>query len=389
MKSIAVNSLRPFSPPPGTLYLDEEYILCTPDINLPQYLHQTLSDWGYSEILLEENVSSFTPSVRNLAEGDVTHVFIEETGKETNQKKEANKYYVEFLENLQKTTDNFSKKGSLNVEEVATQAKEIYSQLKSYRKYLLKMTELDRNGFPYLTCHSVNTAILSMAIAESMKIPAHRIIEIGMGALLHEIGMLHQNYAKIQSADRELNADEIKSLRAHPVLSYKIIKEKGFPVSVCMTALEHHEREDGKGYPQALKADAITAGAKIISVASVYDAQVSTRPHRESRDAHSTILDLIKEMGKGYHEQVVKHLVLTLGLYPLGTFVELTDGAYAQVVDFEPETPKTPQLKLLTNKEKKPLSEFPIVKTGEKPEWNIVKAMSREDAFKLKNNGII
>jgi len=390
MKSIPVESVRPLLYPDGILYLDEDYVLCSPDVPVSENLVKRLKAWNYKTILIDESVKPQTKTLaQNLSEGDVTHVFLDDENRDTKDKKKTQEIYVTFLENLQQSLDNFNKKGALYVDEIANQAKEIYAALKDYHRFLLQLTILDRNGFPYLTCHSVNTAILSMAIGENLKIPPHRIIEIGMAGLLHEIGMLHQSFAKIQTADRKLTPEELKTLKAHPVLSYKILKEKGFPANTCLGALGHHEKEDGSGYPQGLNKENIPSSAKIIAVASAYDAMVSSRPFRPAIDGYSAILEIIKEIGKTYHDQVVRHLIAVIGFVPLGTLVELKNGSYALVHSINTKDVKKPFLKVLTSTDKKPISEHPLVQLGQSPEWELLKAYSREEYHKLKAQGLI
>lgn len=390
MKSISVDSVRPLLYPDGVLFLDEDYILCSPDIPVNENLLKRLKEWNFKTILIDESVKpNITSLPQNLSEGDVTDVFLEDETKDLKDKKKAQELYVGFLEKLQQSFDDFTKKNALSIDDIANQAKAIYNALKDYYRFLLQITVLDRNGFPYLTCHSVNTAILSIAISENMKIPPHRIIEIGMAGLLHEIGMLHQTYAKIQTLERSLTPEEIKTLKAHPVLSYKILKEKGFPANTYLGVLGHHERENGTGYPQGLKAENISSTAKIINAVSVYDALVSSRSFRPAMDGYNAMLELVKEMGKLYHEQVVRQMIAVIGLIPLGTVLEVKNGAYAQVYSLVPEAPKKPQIKVLTSPDKKPLKEHKLVQLAHSPDWELVKVFSREETFKLQSQGLI
>ena len=86
---------------------------------------------------------------------------------------------------------------------------------------------------------------------------------------------------------------------------------------------------------------------------------------------------------------MVKKLVYTLSLFPIGSFVELKSGAIAQVVDANPEAPKLPDLKILTNEKKKPITEYPLVKLTDHPEMSIVRVLDGAEVLRLKTDKVI
>jgi HD-GYP domain-containing protein (c-di-GMP phosphodiesterase class II) len=116
---------------------------------------------------------------------------------------------------------------------------------------------------------------------------------------------------------------------------------------VTIAALEHHERENGGGYPRKLTGDKISLYAKIIAVACSYEAQTNTRPHRAAKDGFSGMVDLLKNEGKQYDDTVIRALVFSLSIYPIGLYVLLSNGKKGQVVDVNPENPRYPIVQLL------------------------------------------
>jgi HD-GYP domain-containing protein (c-di-GMP phosphodiesterase class II) len=129
---------------------------------------------------------------------------------------------------------------------------------------------------------------------------------------------------------------------AHPIMGYNTLKSCGFPLAVSIPALEHHERENGSGYPRRLTADKISLYSKIIAVACSYDAISSYRPHREARDGYTGMLELLKNEGKQYDDTIIRALVYSLSIYPIGLYVMLSNGKKGQVVDVNPEKPRFP-----------------------------------------------
>ncbi len=387
MKTLPIQSLNPGAYVNQPVYLDENYILLTPDVPITTDLIQQLLNWSFREVFTDEEAEIQKP-LEKLAETESNGLVTEDDSKEKLIRQEVQKHYESHLEFCHSMFDSYGKKQTLILDSIVDQMKTLLSQIKSHKKYFLRFLDLDRSGFPYMVCHSVNTAILSMAIADTMKIPTHKILEIGMGGLLHELGMflLPENF---QNAARTLNPAEKRALLAHPILGFKQLREKSFPINTCMAVLEHHEKEDGTGYPQSFKGDKISMAGKIVSVASAYDAQITSRPYREAKNAHLSLLEFLREIGKSYDDSVVKKLVYTLSLFPIGSFVELKSGAIAQVVDANPEAPKLPDLKILTNEKKKPITEYPLVKLTDHPEMSIVRVLDGAEVLRLKTDKVI
>jgi HD-GYP domain-containing protein (c-di-GMP phosphodiesterase class II) len=158
---------------------------------------------------------------------------------------------------------------------------------------------------------------------------------------MHEAGMLKLP-TNTYLSQRPLTAHEQKAILTHPILGYSMLKSLDFPLSVCLSALEHHERENGTGYPRKLSGEKISLFSKIIAVACSYEALSSKRPHKEAKDGYTGILELLKNEGKAYDDTIVRALVLSLSIYPIGLYVLLSNGKKGQVVDVNPENPRFP-----------------------------------------------
>lgn len=205
---------------------------------------------------------------------------------------------------------------------------------------VLKKTEPDPKK-SYIATHSVRSTIIAIIIGTYLKLPGPRLLELGIAAIVHEAGMLKLPSA-IYMNERPLTPAEQKAIVTHPVLGYSLLKSLDFPLPICLAALEHHERECGAGYPRRLTGDKISLYSKIIAVACSYEALSSKRPHKEEKDGYTGMLELLKNEGKQYDDTVVKALVLSLSIYPIGLYVLLSNGKKGQVVDVNPENPRFP-----------------------------------------------
>jgi HD-GYP domain-containing protein (c-di-GMP phosphodiesterase class II) len=222
----------------------------------------------------------------------------------------------------------------------------------------------------------VRSTVLSIVLGGHFKLPPHRLIELGVASVLHEIGMVRLP-PQLYMADRKLSDQEHKSITAHPILGYNILKDKQFPLSICLAALEHHERMNGSGYPRALSGQKISLYARIIAVSCSYDAVTASRPYKEAREGYVGMVDILKNEGKQYDDIVIKALVYSLSVYPVGSFVLLTNSRIGQVIDVNPDKPSYPVVLILGSRT--PDGKETIVQTSETG-IRILKPVRREDA---------
>ena len=144
----------------------------------------------------------------------------------------------------------------------------------------------------YELCHPLNVAVISGLIAQKLDFSAMATDQVILAALLHDIGKL-----KIELTDSQalitMNEDEVKE---HTVIGYKLIKEKfELPEEIAKVALEHHENNDGSGYPQGLSSDYISEYSQIINVANYYDNLAFNRTHTiitNNKEALRTMLEV-------------------------------------------------------------------------------------------------
>jgi HD-GYP domain-containing protein (c-di-GMP phosphodiesterase class II) len=219
-----------------------------------------------------------------------------------------------------------------------------------------------------------------------MKAPPHRLIELGQACLLHEIGMLKLP-ADLPAAARALTPEERKTMAAHTLLGYRILKGFSAPENVAIAALEHHERIDGSGYPRALAAPKITDYALIIAVVCSYDAMLSRRPFKPGTlDGHASIMDLAQKNRKQYDEKVLKALVYTLSVYPVGTVVVLSNNSKGIVVKTDPNKPRSPSVQVMLDPHGKKLAEPPLVQVSETGGLTITGVLTAEEAQLVKGS---
>ena len=359
------------------VFLDEKYILLSPDVPVTREMLDRLSRWGFQELYTEKGTGDSQEPIP-VAKQAVNQVVVEQSLEEQKKQKETLTYYHNCLAFLNETFDRYQLDNTLRLSVISDKIKEMKTFTRDYRQSIFSLSDSPVEGVSYNVCHSVKTVFLSLILAETLKMPVHRQIELGITALLHRIGMLRLP-PELYMANRRLRPEEKKALYAYPVLSFRIIKGANFPMSVALGALDHCERMDGTGYPRQLAGDKISLYGKIISVTSSYTAAVARRPYKTGMDGHTGILDMIKLSGSTYDHTILRALVYTLSIFPIGTYVQLSDGSRGIVIRTDPENPKYPFIKLILNPQGAPFPERPVFQPGEGNPVTISRPLTSEE----------
>jgi len=157
---------------------------------------------------------------------------------------------------------------------------------------------------PYTGGHQRRVALLAEAIAREMKLPEAQIEGIKFAAEIHDIGKIYVP-AEILSKPTKLTNLEYTIIKTHPQAGYDILKNIEFPWPIAQIVLQHHERINGSGYPNALKNGEILLEAKILAVADVVEAMSSHRPYRPSFGLDKALEEIQLNRGRLYEPEVV------------------------------------------------------------------------------------
>jgi HD-GYP domain-containing protein (c-di-GMP phosphodiesterase class II) len=328
------------------VYLDGYFVITAPEMAISPAMKAALEEWGFQTLHSDgEPVEEYTLEEAPSLESPVV-VFTDATDIE--QMRRAETVYLQFQYYVSSVFARILVNTAPDLAEMTIKVKELCDFVKNDRRYILR--EL-RNAEPateqnYLVSHTAKSTILSIIIGSYLKLAGYRLIELGIAAILHETGMLRLPPETYMNS-RSLNSGERNAILAHPALGYNLLKSFDLPLAVTIPALEHHERENGGGYPRQLTGDKISLYSKIIAVACSYEAQTSRRPHKNAKDGFEGMMDLLKNQGKQYDDTVIRALVFSLSIYPIGLYVLLSNGRKGQVVDVDPGNPRYPLVQVL------------------------------------------
>ncbi|MGL5068725.1 MAG: HD-GYP domain-containing protein [Sarcina sp.] len=199
----------------------------------------------------------------------------------------------------------------------------------------------------YTYQHSVNVATLSVALGIGIALPKSKLIDLCIGALLHDIGKVFVGKEIIQKP-AELTEDEFNIIKMHPKMGYDYIKNIDNIKTACkMIVLQHHERIDGTGYPNSLVDDDINSLAKIVSIADVYDALTSDRPYKRAMCPNDAFEFILSKAGTMFDFSLTKIFSRIMIPYPEGTIVKLSNDSIAIVTKTHPLYPLRPTVRIL------------------------------------------
>ena len=191
--------------------------------------------------------------------------------------------------------------------------------------------EPERDKYPCR--HSAQTAMLAMSIGTILGLSKDELMDLGIGCFVHDIGMLRIE-ADLVNSKRSLGQMEFLEITKHPALTFDMVRyNKSVTNGARMVAYQMHERCNGSGYPRQRHARQIHQLAKIAAVSDVYLALVSPRPYRAGRLPYHAMETVLHEARKGlFDADVVRCLLETVSLFPIGSFVELNDTRIARVL---------------------------------------------------------
>jgi response regulator RpfG family c-di-GMP phosphodiesterase len=157
---------------------------------------------------------------------------------------------------------------------------------------------------PYTAGHQRRVAEISVAIGNALKLPESQIEGLRLASIIHDVGKIRVP-TELLSKPGKLTDIEFRLIKEHAQNGFDLLKTVDFPWPIAQIVLQHHERLDGSGYPQALKSDQILMEAKIIAVADVMEAMMSHRPYRASLGIDAALEEIEKGKGKIYAVEVV------------------------------------------------------------------------------------
>ncbi|MDP2902365.1 MAG: HD-GYP domain-containing protein [Methylovulum sp.] len=221
---------------------------------------------------------------------------------------------------------------AIKVDQAADMVDEINQSITRNPDALLSLVRLKTaNDYTYM--HSIAVSGLMIALGKELDLDSASLKEVGMAGLLHDVGKIFIP-GKVLNKAGQLTDEEFAIIKTHPKKGWEQLKLSSeisdLTLDVC---LHHHERVDGKGYPDQLSGEALSLFARMGSICDVYDAITSTRCYKASWDPAESLRKMAEWKDGQFDDALFSAFVKTIGIYPSGTLVKLKSGRLAVVTE--------------------------------------------------------
>ena len=214
------------------------------------------------------------------------------------------------------------------------------------------MTQL-KNKDNYTALHSLNVCVLTLTFGRHLGMEEAALQEIGLGGFMHDIGKLRVPLDVINKPGK-LSMGEFELMKKHPQYGRDLLSRSGgVPSSTIEIAFSHHERAAGQGYPRGIKQEQISQFSRIVAIVDIYDALSSDRVYHKGITVQETMKRLYEWRAKSLDATLVEQFIQALGVYPVGSTVELNSGELALVLCAEADSRLQPRVMTITNADKR------------------------------------
>ncbi|MCX7843513.1 MAG: HD domain-containing protein [Clostridia bacterium] len=326
MRRIHLDNILPGMKLGKTIFTSEGKVLLAAGIELRNNYIDKLRNNGIFEIFIEDDISYHV---------DIPDVICEKT-----------RLQAKII--VKKLMESSSFCSTINIGKVKEIIDKIIDELLSSKSILVSLSEI-KSVDDYTFEHSVNVCILSLITGIGLGFNLTRLMDLGVGALLHDIGKMRIP-EEILKKPSQLTVEEFEEIKKHTIYGYEILKNNpNVSMISAFIAFAHHERFDGSGYPLQLKSENIHQCARIVAVADVYDALTSDRVYRKKLRPHQ-VVEYITSLGSHHFDNdIVQEFIKYISVYPVGTGVVLSTKERGLVVRVDKSFPTRPVVRIVYN----------------------------------------
>jgi len=204
-------------------------------------------------------------------------------------------------------------------------------------------------GVDYLAFHQSRVAVLAMTIGASVGYDRPRQVQLGIAGSLIDVGLWQVPESLLRRLDA-LSPEEQTVYRSHPRLSVELIRRWSPPREGLVEAvLQHHEREQGQGFPQGLHGTGVSQEAKVLGLVDTYTGLTMPPPPRPRLRPHEAIREIVRSKHEAFPSQLVKALLSEISVFPPGTLVRLNTGEVGRVTAVNRHHPLRPRVEIVAD----------------------------------------
>jgi HD-GYP domain-containing protein (c-di-GMP phosphodiesterase class II) len=193
------------------------------------------------------------------------------------------------------------------------------------------------------TAHALNVAVISLLMGRTFGMSADEMMDLGVGALMHDVGKL-DIVDRVRHLDDAFTTAEVNAYREHVACGVVQGKRLGLTAGALLVLAQHHEHADGSGFPMRLGAERMSTGARIVALVNRYDNLCNPALLSRALTPHEALSMLFAQSRTKYDATILNAFIRMMGVYPAGSVVQLTDDRFAMVVGVNSTRPLKPRV---------------------------------------------
>jgi HD-GYP domain-containing protein (c-di-GMP phosphodiesterase class II) len=193
------------------------------------------------------------------------------------------------------------------------------------------------------SAHAMNVAVISLLMGRVFGLGDDEMLDLGLGALLHDVGKIGLP-DRLRHADERFGKDDLAAYRDHVAQGVQQGKRMGLKPGALLVLAQHHEHADGSGFPLRLKAERMSAAARIVALVNRYDNLCNPPSLANALTPHEALSLLFAQGRSQFDASMLNSFIRMMGVYPAGSVVQLTDDRYALVMSVNSTRPLKPNV---------------------------------------------
>jgi len=296
----------------------------------------------------------------------------------------SSKVMTKVASNLKTSLTSLSAQKSIDTATLKKGVSLLIDDILSNRHLLIHLEDIHSYN-DYLFFHSVNVAILSLMTGLSLGYHEGDMVDLGLGALLHDIGMIMIDQTIVNKAE-QLTPAEVAEVRKHPEIGFNMLRNnREVSATAAHIAYQHHERFNGTGYPRKMMRKQILEYARIAAVADTFDALTSDHPYRKGYSTTEAVTIIKKLTDTHFDPDIVEAFLSNIALYPVGSMVLLNTGHIAVVTSLTRFNQEKPVIHVICDQKGKMVKKFFKVDLNRTSEVVVVRHLSKEETDAIYN----
>ncbi len=381
-KTIKIEQLKPGMMFSSSVYIDDKNLFLRAFESLKNSDIEKLLKWGIDRVYTDGDIV-IQPSEdvdlkkekesKNLQEIEDLKLH-KEYSKLKSFREEFHKRCYEIGMKLKANFKNLIEKSQFNNAELLMESLYLANQILEYRFFLLLLFGV-RFSDDIIIHHSIHSACYGGYLGKLIGLNKIRIQELIFSMMIMDIGMYFIPL-ELRKKNHPLNEEEKRTFYLHTLYGYRILTKNAYvKQNLALVALQHHENFDGTGYPKRIKEQEIFLMARIASVVDRYTAMLEDRYHRKARIPYEAIKILLSEEAIHFDPRILKFFVGGMSAYPIGSYVELSNGYKALVIEGNQQAPLRPLVKFVFDDKKNFIKDLQTLDLSKQPNITITKVL--------------